>query len=109
VYFRVSEDEFEEFMGLCRREGARSISDLARDAMHKMLTAANGDTARWQFQMLDKLIAEVSAQLRHIGQLQGTEPMYGAAPNASPSSMTSPDNATDGQPIETTDGLPASV
>lgn len=70
VYFRVSEDEFQRFMQLCEREGARSISDLARDAMHRLLESANGEESSPRVQLLDKLIAEVSAQLQQLASLE---------------------------------------
>lgn len=37
VYFRISEDEFQQFSQLCESTGARSLSDLARSAMKRML------------------------------------------------------------------------
>jgi hypothetical protein len=37
VYFRVSEDEFQQFSGICDSAGARSISDLARVALQRMI------------------------------------------------------------------------
>jgi hypothetical protein len=36
VYFRVSEEEFQLFSGMCEVEGARSISDLARLALQRL-------------------------------------------------------------------------
>ncbi len=36
VYFRVSEEEFQLFSGMCEVEGARSISDLARMALQRL-------------------------------------------------------------------------
>ncbi len=37
VYFRLSEDEFQELNELCRSASARSISDVARQAVQNML------------------------------------------------------------------------
>ncbi len=37
VYFRVSEDEFQQFNQVRESMGARSISDLARSAMQLMI------------------------------------------------------------------------
>lgn len=74
VYFRVSEDEFQQLLRLCESEGARSISDLARDAMHRLLSeasrGANGSDTAPEVKVLDKLIAEVSAQLHQLAVLQ---------------------------------------
>jgi hypothetical protein len=75
VYFRVSEDEFRRFTQLCERHGSRSISDLVRDAMHRLLVEAeeeaNGSASR--VKVLDKLIAEVSAQLQQLASLKQRE------------------------------------
>ena len=54
VYFRVSEDEFQQFQRMCESVGARSISDLTRSAIHRMIQplgdpstqAANGSTQK---------------------------------------------------------------
>jgi len=37
VYFRVSEEEFQLFTNMCQAEGARSISDLARVALRRLV------------------------------------------------------------------------
>ena len=42
VYFRLSEDEFNQFKDLCARQGARNMSDLARSAI-KALTSHTPD------------------------------------------------------------------
>ena len=77
VYFRISEDEFQQLVQLCQREGARSISDLARDAMHRLLVEgsnnSNGD-ATAHVKALDKLIGQVSMQIQQLASLQGREP-----------------------------------
>ena len=72
VYFRVSEDEFRQFTQLCERHGSRSISDLVRDAMHRLLVEADEeiDGSASRVKVLDKLIAEVSAQLQQLASLQ---------------------------------------
>jgi hypothetical protein len=37
LYFRVSEDEFELFQDLCRRRGARNMSDMMRSALEALV------------------------------------------------------------------------
>lgn len=37
IYFRVSEEEFQRFSALCERSQIRSISDLARHAMERLM------------------------------------------------------------------------
>ncbi len=68
VYFRVSEDEFRQFVSVCEQAGARSVSDLARNAVQRLIAEGiqqRGDeemTAKMQ--RLEKLIAEVTEQLQ---------------------------------------------
>jgi len=68
VYFRVSEDEFRQFVSVCEQAGARSLSDLARsavqrliaDGLHQREDQAIDDKVR----RLERLIAEVTEQLQ---------------------------------------------
>jgi hypothetical protein len=68
VYFRISEDEFRQFAGVCEQEGARSVSDLARTAIQRLI--ANGDRQRngeelaEKIQRLEQLMTSVTEQLR---------------------------------------------
>jgi hypothetical protein len=38
ISFRVSEDEYVGLKNLCVNRGARSVSDMARDAVHRLIT-----------------------------------------------------------------------
>jgi DNA anti-recombination protein RmuC len=38
ISFRVSEDEYAGLKNLCANLGARSVSDMARDAVHRLVT-----------------------------------------------------------------------
>lgn len=91
VYFRVTEDEFRQFTQLCERQGARSISDLIRDTMHRLINEAGEEDngADSKVRALDKLIAEVSAQLQQLASLQGRTP---ADPDGLSSSETKGSN-----------------
>jgi hypothetical protein len=68
VYFRISEDEFRQFVSVCEQEGARSVSDLARTAIQRLI--ANGDRNRngeelaERMHRLEQLIMAVTEQLR---------------------------------------------
>src|SRR5271163_643895 len=68
VYFRISEDEFRQFVGVCEQAGARSVSDLARSAVQRLI--ADGNRQREDEELADKmhrlerLIAEVTEQLQ---------------------------------------------
>lgn len=67
VYFRVSEDEFRQFVKVCEQGGARSVSDLARSAVQRLI--ADGQRKREESELeekmrvLERLIAAVTEQL----------------------------------------------
>ena len=68
VYFRVSEDEFRQFVSVCEEAGARSVSDLARNAVQRLI--ADGRRHREdqgideKIRVLERLIAAVTEQLQ---------------------------------------------
>jgi DNA-binding transcriptional regulator GbsR (MarR family) len=74
VYFRITEDEFHQFAVVCEQEGARSISDLARSAVQRLIAECNrereGRDLTPKMQSLEKLIAEVTAQLQMLCALR---------------------------------------
>ena len=43
VSVRLSEQEYQELLSCCLNRGARSLSDLAREAMQGLLASGNGD------------------------------------------------------------------
>jgi len=73
VYFRISEDEFHQFLGVCEQEGARSVSDLARSAVQRLITDGNREREERELapkvQMLEKLIGELTAQVQLLTKL----------------------------------------
>src|SRR5258707_4502384 len=74
VYFRITEDEFHQFANVCEQEGARSISDLARSAVQRLIAESvrerEGQETAPKMQSLEKLIAEVTAQLQMLCALR---------------------------------------
>jgi hypothetical protein len=68
VYFRVSEDEFRQFVSVCEQAGARSVSDLARNAVQRLIAEGknqrDGQELEEKMQVLERLIAAVTAQLQ---------------------------------------------
>jgi DNA-binding transcriptional regulator GbsR (MarR family) len=80
VYFRITEDEFHQFASVCEQEGARSISDLARSAVQRLITECNraheAEGLAPKMESLEKMIAEVTAQLQMLAALraQGVAP-----------------------------------
>jgi len=68
VYFRISEDEFRQFVSVCEQEGARSVSDLARSAVQRLIADGdrqrNGEELEEKMHRLEQLIMSVTEQLR---------------------------------------------
>jgi hypothetical protein len=77
VYFRVSEDEFRQFVSVCEHAGARSVSDLARNAVQRLI--ADGERSREghdideKIRVLERLIAAVTEQLQLLSVNQARE------------------------------------
>jgi hypothetical protein len=77
VYFRISEDEFRQFVSVCEQAGARSVSDLARNAVQRLI--ADGQRQREdqeldeKIRVLERMIAAVSEQLRVLALNQSSE------------------------------------
>lgn len=98
VYFRVSEDEFRQFVSVCEQAGARSLSDLARSAVQRLIQ--DGTRQREDEQLadrmhrLEKLISKVTEQLQllnngngreaHLDDLAGSAASYSKALDAVP-------------------------
>jgi hypothetical protein len=71
VYFRVSEEEFQLFTNMCQAEGARSISDLARVALRRLVQERASNAERrvdteGVFCETLRLITEALNELRQI-------------------------------------------
>jgi vacuolar-type H+-ATPase subunit E/Vma4 len=77
VYFRISEDEFRQFSSVCEQGGARSVSDLARNAVQRLIADAQrqreGDELEEKMRVLENLIAAVTEQLHLLATSQGRE------------------------------------
>ena len=82
VYFRVSEDEFRQFVSVCEQAGARSVSDLARNAVQRLIAEGqrqrDGHELEEKMQKLERLIAAVTEQLQMLSN-QTREPAVVAA------------------------------
>lgn len=67
VYFRISEDEFRQFSSVCEQGGARSVSDLARNAVQRLIAEGQrqreGQELEEKMRVLEGLIAAVTEQL----------------------------------------------
>jgi hypothetical protein len=72
VSFRLLEDEYRALESLCVSEGVRSISDLARSAVWRMLQRGNGPVDQTLEEELGKLkgrMEGLDSELRRLGDL----------------------------------------
>ena len=73
VSFRVLEEEYEHLRDLCISNGARSLSDVARDALRQRFREAggngNGDGHDDFESRLDELNTRVQILNREVGRL----------------------------------------
>jgi hypothetical protein len=81
VYFRISEDEFRQFSSVCEQGGARSVSDLARNAVQRLIAEGQrrteGQELEEKMRVLEGLIAAVTEQLQLLTTSQGQEGLAG--------------------------------
>jgi hypothetical protein len=82
VYFRISEDEFRQFSSVCEQGGARSVSDLARNAVQRLIADGQrqreGHEVEEKMRVLENLIAAVTEQLHLLAMSQVREGAGGA-------------------------------
>ena len=82
VYFRISEDEFRQFSSVCEQGGARIVSDLARNAVQRLIAEgerqSEGRELEEKMRVLENLIAAVTEQLHLLATSQVREGAAGA-------------------------------
>ena len=87
VYFRVSEDEFRQFVSVCEQAGARSVSDLARSAVQRLIADGNrqreDEALTNKMHRLERLIAQVTEQLQLLNNQANADGMEASFPSAS--------------------------
>ncbi len=69
VSIRLLDDEYRQLKELCESKGARSVSDLARDAMFRMLTPALEavpQNLEDRVRKLDQKVARLGEQMEEI-------------------------------------------
>ncbi len=75
VYCRVSEDELAKVSGLCESMGARSLSELLRVALTRMLNEASSgrdDLVLQRLGEIDQIIRELNGKVEKVtAQLNG--------------------------------------
>jgi len=70
VSFRLSEEEYDGLRNLCLSEGARSVSDLARLTVCRLLGVPNGSPVV----TLEKHVQELDREVKRLTQLVGQPP-----------------------------------
>jgi hypothetical protein len=72
VYFRISEEDYGKLNQLCQAQGVRSLSDLARTAVHDMLDQAAGvpttNTVVTKLETLERMMADLNEALKSMGR-----------------------------------------
>lgn len=67
IYFRVSEDEFHQLTDFCKSQEARSLSDVARQALKRLVEENNGgDKVGQQLTTLNQNVAELHKLLEEM-------------------------------------------
>lgn len=69
VSIRLSDDEFRKLHEVCETTGARSISDLARGAMQKMM--GDGDGVGERLRVLDQRVTKLQKEMTRLTSLVG--------------------------------------
>ena len=80
ISFRVSEDEYAGLKNLCVNEGARSVSDMARDAVHRLITNHSRPNHQLEtvVQVLQGRIEALDLEVKRLGKaLNGQSPTRG--------------------------------
>ena len=69
VSFRLSEEEYDQFLDLCRNSNARSVSEVARMALQNWLeqgyTNGNGDL-QGKVEDLEEKLVELTSEVRRL-------------------------------------------
>lgn len=84
VYFRVSEDEYQQYNNICESTGSRCISDLARSAMQRIVQ--NGDNTREEritekLTVLEALVNDLNRRVYELSLCLGMPASQMPSPN----------------------------
>jgi hypothetical protein len=71
ISFRVSEDEYTGLKNLCLNEGARSVSDIARDAVHRLIHNHSRPNSQLEttVQVLQGKIEYLDMEVKRLGKV----------------------------------------
>jgi Arc/MetJ-type ribon-helix-helix transcriptional regulator len=67
ISVRLSEQEYRNLVALCEQRGARSLSDLARDAMSGLLSDGNGKAV--EVERLQGRVMELENEVRRLARM----------------------------------------
>ena len=87
IYFRVTEAEFQRVNELCRAEGARSMSDLVRDALDSLCDGRRPDQEGVEMRLrnVETMMQQISSDIRQLSTLlqrqSGNEEISGETHN----------------------------
>ncbi|MGD0002117.1 MAG: hypothetical protein ABSE21_18625 [Bryobacteraceae bacterium] len=74
VSIRLSDEEFRRLRELCMTTGARSLSDLARDAMHRLIAGdGTGEGLTERVAELDQRLSHLQEKVTRLALLVGEE------------------------------------
>ena len=75
VSFRLSEQEYESLVALCSECGARSLSDLARDAMRRLVGGSNGGilAPESEVRKLHGQMEELDREVRRLARMMAEQ------------------------------------
>ena len=66
ISFRLSEDEYASLRSLCEDEGARSVSDVARDAVHRLIGESSQVDVESALRALEGRVDTLDLQIRRL-------------------------------------------
>jgi hypothetical protein len=82
VSFRLSEEEYESLRDICLTAGARSISDIARDAVHRLI-GSGGEQKQdieTQLRLLHERVDLIDQEVRRLaGRLESHAATFDAS------------------------------
>jgi hypothetical protein len=71
ISFRLSEDEYASLRNLCENEGARSVSDLARDAVHRLIVKDSETDVVVTLRALEGRLDTLDLQVQRLSMAAG--------------------------------------
>lgn len=66
ISFRLSEDEYANLRSLCEEAGARSVSDIARDAVHRLIRMNAQSHVEVALRTLEDRVDSLDSQVRRL-------------------------------------------